>query len=469
MEKSFISIHTLDADADILFVSDSITDILGYLPRHVQSKSSFDYFHPDEMPLARFVHSRGILLDKAVVLLYTRIRSLDGEWVGCECCFTVVHDVLVACTTVYRQGERSETMEAPQVRRLFSSSSQDLGYHIVSHLSPKFEMPPAKREHRAALILNRLTRLLSIMFSTEAASSILGLTSEDMLGKRFYDCIQENCLGDAVKCLESAKANDSIAYLRFSFRDPRTEEDGDEDNGDVTTHDRGLEVQLVDPLAQDFPPGHDGLRQQNSRHSDSESGGVPLDSPMDVEQDIHIKVEEVESDRLGESPAGPSRNQRRTSRQTRPRRARYPVDPVGLEAVVSCASDELVVVLRRARQPLPSSHVPPSSINYPGLFAAPWARDSMLPQSQPTADSSNPQPVDHLMGSIRYIAAFAWGVVGANDSLVSYSHGCPTGEAQPFPGLSPWDSYIIQTPREEAGPRMAEHNEDSQKAVIKGS
>ncbi|KAH7302869.1 hypothetical protein B0I35DRAFT_214556 [Stachybotrys elegans] len=400
MEKSFISIH--NADANILFASDSITDILGYLPRHVRSKSCFDYFHPDETPLARFVHSKGILLDKAAVLLYTHIRSLDGEWVGCECCFTVVHDVLVACTTVYRQGERSErrAIEAPQVRRLFSSSSQDLRYHMVSHLSPKFEMPPAKREHRAALILNRFTRSLNIMFSTEAASSILGLTSEDMLGKSFYDCIQENCLGDAVKCLESAKANDSIAYLRFWFKDPRTEEDiedsdseeeedGDENNGDLTTHDRGLEVQLVDPFAQDFPPGHDGLRRQNSRHSDSESGGVPLGSPMDVEQDVHIKVEEVESDRLGESPAGPSRNQRRTSRPTRPRRARYPVDPVDLEAVVSCASDGLVVVLRRARQPLPSSHVPPSSINYHGLFAAPWAHDSMLPQSQPTAVSSN--------------------------------------------------------------------------------
>jgi hypothetical protein len=61
------------------------------------------------VPLARYVHKRGVLLDKAAVLHYARIRSLDDRWVGCECCFTIVHDVLVACTSIYRQGEKSES------------------------------------------------------------------------------------------------------------------------------------------------------------------------------------------------------------------------------------------------------------------------------------------------------------------------------------------------------------------------
>lgn len=73
-------------------------------------RSCFDYFHPDEVPFARSVHSRGILLDKAAVLHYARILSQDGRWVSCECCFTVVHDVLVACTSIYRRGEKSERM-----------------------------------------------------------------------------------------------------------------------------------------------------------------------------------------------------------------------------------------------------------------------------------------------------------------------------------------------------------------------
>ena len=99
----------LTPDANVLFVSDSIVDILGYTPDEVQGRSCFDYFHPDEVPFARSVHSRGILLDKAAVLHYARIRARDGQWISCECCFTIVHDVLVACTSIYRRGEKSES------------------------------------------------------------------------------------------------------------------------------------------------------------------------------------------------------------------------------------------------------------------------------------------------------------------------------------------------------------------------
>ncbi|KAJ9131176.1 Potassium voltage-dependent transporter [Pleurostoma richardsiae] len=231
MEQTFMTIHNLTAEANILFVSDSVTDILGYQPDEVQGKSCFDYFHPDEVPFARSVHSRGVLLDKAAVLHYCRILSQDGRWVSCECCFTVVHDVLVASTSIYRRGEKSQrrAIEAPQIRRIFSCSPRDPRYHMLEHLSPRFKMPPMEREPRAALILNRFTRNLTVMFATNAVSSILGLTPAQIKHKSFYRCIQENCLADALKCLEGAKANDSIAYLRFWSRDPRDEIELDED------------------------------------------------------------------------------------------------------------------------------------------------------------------------------------------------------------------------------------------------
>ena len=72
-------------------------------------KSCFEYFHPAEVPFARDVHGRGVELDKAAVLSYCRIRNKDGQWVGCECVFTVVYDVLVASTSVYHRGMRSQS------------------------------------------------------------------------------------------------------------------------------------------------------------------------------------------------------------------------------------------------------------------------------------------------------------------------------------------------------------------------
>lgn len=98
-------------------MSESVVDILGYRPAEIQGKSCFDYFHPDEIPFARSVHSRGILLDKAAVLHYCRVRARNGTWVSCECCFTVVHDVLVACTTgiCHKGEERSVSMYEPHI------------------------------------------------------------------------------------------------------------------------------------------------------------------------------------------------------------------------------------------------------------------------------------------------------------------------------------------------------------------
>lgn len=105
----------LTPDANILFASDSILDILGYHPDEVKGKSCFEYFHPDEVPFARSIHSRGVLMDKAAVLHYARILSSKGEYVNCECCFTVVHTVLVASISIYSRGDKSESTSCASV------------------------------------------------------------------------------------------------------------------------------------------------------------------------------------------------------------------------------------------------------------------------------------------------------------------------------------------------------------------
>jgi hypothetical protein len=51
----------------------------------------------------------GVELDKASVLSYCRMRDKDGRWLGCEVCFTVVFDVVVGCTSIYRRGLKSQS------------------------------------------------------------------------------------------------------------------------------------------------------------------------------------------------------------------------------------------------------------------------------------------------------------------------------------------------------------------------
>ena len=90
-------------------MSNSIVDILGYTPEEVVGRSCWEYFHPDEIPFARAIHGRGVQLDKAAVLNYCQIKNKQGVWIGCECVFSLVHDVLVASTSIYRRGLKSQS------------------------------------------------------------------------------------------------------------------------------------------------------------------------------------------------------------------------------------------------------------------------------------------------------------------------------------------------------------------------
>lgn len=329
---------------------------------------------------------------------------------------------------------------------------------MLEHLSPKFKMPPMEREPRAALILNRFTRNLTVMFATNAVSSIFGLRPDQIKNKSFYRCIQENCLPEALKCLESAKANDSIAYLRFWFRDPRDEEDfdGEEDYEDDAMH-------------------------NGSESSDSEGGGADISCRMDIDSDDashRIKREET-SPKQGlrerfspsiDSPTIPvmvrTTNTTSSIPEIHRQRRQQPLPSIELEAVVSCTSDGLVVVLRKARPPIPAAHpplLPPDFEN--GLFAAPWGqqpiqpyvppdmlymfRPPLLPEYMPLRENvkaAGGPPLDQLMRSIRDVAVFAWALVGINGNLAAFSRGLPRGDAAPPDGLPVWDPNAGNVP-----------------------
>jgi len=317
-----------------------------------------------------------------------------------------------------------------------------------------------EHEPRAALILNRFTRNLSIMFATNAVTSILGLQPDEIKDKAFYEIIQENCLQNAIQCLESAKANESIAYLRFNFRDPRLERE--------------------DRLIEESEEEQEWERADST--SDSERGGArPVDTAMDVDNDNEMGGTTGTDHRFGDrdssSPTGLPRSTSSSNRAisilrssatgagTPPRIPRrgsngQTISTVELEAVVSCTSDGLVVVLRRARPPIPDSHLPliPAFNFENGMCAAPWGqrpiepyvppellytfRPPLRPQYMPLRENvkaAGGPPIDQALRSIREAAVFAWPLTGINGRLADYGHGDPTAGAQPPDGLPIWD------------------------------
>ncbi|EXJ58161.1 hypothetical protein A1O7_05586 [Cladophialophora yegresii CBS 114405] len=484
METVFITIHDLSQDASIRYCSDSVEDILGYLPHEVTGKSCWEYFHPDEIPFARAIQGRGISLDKAAVMSYARIKHKDGRWVGCECSFTVVYDVLVATTAIYRRGPkaRQRALDGAGVRRIFSSSPRDPRYHMLQYLSNKFYQEPEihSPEPRAALFLNRFSRTSTIMFATDSLATILGLEPADIIGKSFYYCIEQNCLRDAVKAIESAKANDSIAYLRFWYRNPlrddnRThaesvgDEDEDEDGGvslearsSVSMTDASTPRQAEDGARLFDASTPPATRQssgvnlgptaepQSSRPSDVQEGARPqTDQNLALLVENNLPLGRSNSDQSAELEANavdtifdrPATH--RSSSSGTP-----PEDPrLEIEAVVSCSSDGLVVILRRARPLIPHTLGATEAPYYAnGLFASPWAPEPVMPPSAyetavapPSTSPGATEEASGFMAAIRDVAVFAWSLTGINGSLAQYAKGTPSPEALPPDGLPIWD------------------------------
>lgn len=331
---------------------------------------------------------------------------------------------------------------------------------MLSYISHKFsrETRTLTHEPRAALFLNRFSRTLTIMYATNGLADIVGIPAHELNGRSFYYCIQENCLREAVKCLESAKANDSIAYLRFWFRDPRLDDQGDHDEHMSDGHSSGDDddggVHLNELM------DHDGSENTVASDSSRSSSGNSTD------------LDRNSSDAIFDQPAG---GQTRTSSvsttddRTSPEASSFTPDSsqIELEAVVSCTSDGLVVVLRRARAIIPQlSPSTSEAARHPyanGFFASPWATDPVLPNvgnrtqdlpnlvppspaepRQPTAArgeaaATRGPATEDFMNSIREVAVFAWALTGINGSLAEYTRGRPSGESQPPGGLPVWE------------------------------
>jgi hypothetical protein len=311
---------------------------------------------------------------------------------------------------------------------------------MLSYISNKFytEPRPQLHEPRAALFLNRFTRTSTVMFATESISSILGISAQQLTGQSFYYCIAENCLKDAVQCLESAKANDSIAYLRFWYRDP--------------LHDG--------PHARDT-----SMPDISSDEEDNDEGGVRIRS-MSPETQSQKQVESLAS-KLNPQPHQPDKSRSSSGNsadldhnddeifdmpaQTSSSKSMTPIEdgPIEIEAVISCTSDGLVVILRRARPFMSTTLGAPAPHFANGLFASPWATDPVMPPGARDVDvplavgsaelpGTEPEPADFL-SAIREVAVFAWSLTGINGNIAKYGRGNPTGEALPLDGLPVWD------------------------------
>jgi len=330
------------------------------------------------------------------------------------------------------------------------------------------------------------------MYATSAVSQILGIDSETIRGQSFYDCISEACHADATRCIEGAKGNDSVAYLRFIYRDPRlagppgmpprqSSMDQDQYDSDEEMTEIGSEEYGSSMASTNSYNTSSGMNQNDNESSyvqpQSRTSSNDSTNPNDTSRAI-----------FGDTPATNSTNSTNSSAPQSPSNSRHRrysdhqqtiPQHLEIEAVISCTSDGLVVCIRRAhvipQSPITSTSPLNSTIPPTGLYAAPWAEEPLIPPiiprttghphvpsfSSPTPflpvtspnsrhvkSNSIASPRDRgkaadrhdFMHAIMDQAIFAWALTGINGSMHRFGKGKACGESVPVGGLPIWKS-----------------------------
>jgi hypothetical protein len=149
------------------------------------------------------------------------------------------------------------------------------------------------------------------MYATSGIEHIIGVPSEDIVGRSFYSCISRPCLPNVVECLETLKVkgdDELIAHLRFQRRGSHT----DDESGEGSSY---------------------GTKAQTAYGESRTSGAErPLAAVRAVEHAWHGERE---------SPSQLEASLASTAM------------PTDVEAFMSCSSDGVVVILRHASSVVP--------------------------------------------------------------------------------------------------------------------
>lgn len=171
------------------------------------------------------------------------------------------------------------------------------------------------------------------MYATNETSTILGVLPGDIEGRSFYEFIQEDYLNAAALYLERTKENDSLAYLRFWNRDHSV----------ASATYQAWRLSLVESIQKQSHPLQ-SPPHLSSVDETSEGGAQSWKANRDPElmptSETRTSTASLRSSSILEQSKNISN-------------PKYEKEPLEIEGVVSCTSDGLLVVLRRARPLIP--------------------------------------------------------------------------------------------------------------------
>ncbi|KAH9985044.1 hypothetical protein BJV74DRAFT_847579 [Russula compacta] len=140
---SFIGIVDFSEHARWVYMTESVTDLLGYEPHELLKTSSLDLVHPDEYRDVKNLHYTTISQDKAAVLAYLRLKHKDPYkgYILCAISRTVAWNVLVGSVSFASMGPKAmHNASTAQEVTIITPSAANFEFRRWGDPSP---MPPS--------------------------------------------------------------------------------------------------------------------------------------------------------------------------------------------------------------------------------------------------------------------------------------------------------------------------------------
>ncbi|KAI9496894.1 hypothetical protein BDB00DRAFT_807710 [Zychaea mexicana] len=228
---NYISIYDNKATANFIYLSESVSEVLGWTPEEMIGKGAYEFFHPADVNALTKIHSANVMNEKMSSMTAYRTRHKDGHYVVIETLVHYCYDVLMCTNYLYDPTDAGHKIRSNSVDEVFVVN-EDGSLELVGAWNDSQERMQRSletrhrwvnnrvahvQEPRFCLILNRYTEDSTIVFVSQMVEQLVGAQCDQVLGRSLLDFVNERDAQVVLQQLDMVKGSDMIMRIRFEW------------------------------------------------------------------------------------------------------------------------------------------------------------------------------------------------------------------------------------------------------------
>ncbi|KAK9767232.1 hypothetical protein K7432_003113 [Basidiobolus ranarum] len=232
IEPNFMLFLEYAPDATILFVSDNISEVLGFEPEDIIGQKWDAFYHPDDKEGIRTVYHAALKEDKLFSVILCRAQHEEGFYVYVELIGVICYDIIVVTYSLVTGPPHFKCQLIPYQRlasiertRVLSEGLETLDsfnrpISLIKYPNMDSAFSNLTPEPRVCLVINRFTLLHAILFASNASETLLGITPEDMIGVPLLSYIPPEDMYTLDHAFLTIKSRESMTSFPIVFLSP---------------------------------------------------------------------------------------------------------------------------------------------------------------------------------------------------------------------------------------------------------